>query len=99
MDSDLNDTELLRALTATAYLCGNLRGSEIRVLHAITRESLMKRKHRARISFTRIGELTGLARPAASSAMKRLLGLGFVIDDEGAWRLDIDRMQAASAEP
>lgn len=99
MGTDPDDNELLRALTATAYLCGNLRGSEIRVLHAITRESLMKQKHRARISFTRIGELAGLARPATSSAMKKLLELGFVIDDEGAWRLDIERMQAASVQP
>jgi len=86
-------TELLRAMTATMWLCGQLRGSEIRVLHALTIDGLSMGKLRAKISYTRIAKIAGVARPVASKAMTRLVELGFVMDDEGAWRLDVDLMQ------
>lgn len=91
--SQSNDvTELSRAMVATMLLCGQLRGSEIRVLHALTIEGLFRGKSRTRVSFTRIAEIAGVARPIASKAMNRLVELGFVQNDEGAWRLDVEKM-------
>lgn len=87
---------MLRAMTAVLFLSGELRGSETRVLNAIIAESLMRQKERARITFTRIGHLAGLTRPVAAEAVKALMEMGFVLEDEGAWRLDVDRMQEAS---
>ena len=96
METPTTGSALLQAMIATMLLCDRLRGSETRVLHSITRESLLVGKVRAKISFTQLGELSGLTRPAAARAVKSLIEIGYVIDDEGAWRLDLVCMMEAT---
>lgn len=90
MRSNQSETLLTQAMTATMLLCGQLRGSELRVLHALMIEGLLKGKPRVRVSYTRIAVIAGIARPIASKAINRLVGLGYVVDDEGAWKIDVD---------
>lgn len=90
MKSDQAEPLLTRALTATMLHCGKLRGSELRVLHALMIEGLLMGKTRVKVSHTRIAAIAGIARPIASKAMHRLVELGYVMDDEGAWCLDVD---------
>ena len=98
MRSDQNESLLTQAMTATMLLCGQLRGSELRVLHALMIEGLLMGKSRVKVSYTRIAAIAGVARPVASKAINRLVDLGYVVDDEGAWKIDIDLLHRRAAD-
>lgn len=97
MSFNQNETLLTQAMKATMLLCGQLRGSELRVLHALMIEGLLNGKTRVRVSYTRIAEIAGIARPIASKAINRLVDLGYVVDDEGAWKIDVDLLCSRAA--
>jgi DNA-binding IclR family transcriptional regulator len=61
-------------------------------------EGLLMGKSRVKVSYTRIAAIAGVARPVASKAINRLVDLGYVVDDEGAWKIDIDLLHRRAAD-
>ena len=93
MDRSEYDMRALHAMIAIMFLSGTLRGSETRVLDAIVIATFLECKDRARISGANLARLSGLNRTHLVNVIKSLTQLGYLLDDEGAWRLDLELMQ------
>ena len=93
MDRSEYDMCALHAMTAIMFLSGTLRGSETRLLDAIVIATFLDCKDRARISGGKLAKMAGLNRTHLVIVLKSLTERGYLLDDEGAWRLNLELMQ------